>query len=208
MSHGELGALLIEGIEFVDDFADKPVSVQRRDAGEPAGDAGAIAPLEVVLKCLAIAIQQRHDRERCVGAQELQLANDILEQNALTQVVETIDDILDAQVGAARQFIGLLIDEDGRIKRLLDFAERDLDRPGIGGVESGEADENDRPPFLEVEHSGEVRVERVEEGDLPVQMVRELGEHDPEQVSGIGQREQLIDEEMTRSLEGLPGFLG
>ena len=87
------------------------------------------------------------------------------------------------------------------------LCEGDLDRPGIGGVESREVDEDDGPPFLDIEHSGEVLVEGIEERNLPIEMFGELREHDPELRPGIGQSQQLADEEMAGGLEGFPGFL-
>lgn len=37
--------------------------------------------------------------------------------------------------------------------------EGDLDRPGVDGVQTGEVHQDDGPPFLGIEHAGEMRSE-------------------------------------------------
>jgi hypothetical protein len=183
MLSGQDGSLVVEVVESPERLLDQAVGVQVRQADEGAGHAGSITAPEIIGDCAAVFIDEGNDWEGHSRAEKAELLAEVLEEDALAEVIKLLNDVLNGEVVALREFPGLFGDEDRWVQGFVEPEQCGVDRPGIEGIEASEVDQDDRPPFFDVEHSRKVGTERLQESDLPIEMVwkflEQSGDHHP-----------------------------
>lgn len=85
------------------------------------------------------------------------------------------DDGLEWDVGAQRHFVGAGADLDSGAESFLKLLPAFVVGPILSDFPLSEVDEVERPPFLDFERT--LEGEGIEEGKLPVVVLREVAEH-------------------------------
>jgi hypothetical protein len=171
---GESGAFAIKIAQLLKNVRNQAIGIHGRQALKRSGHAGTIAAVKIIVDGAAVGIEDGHDREWHTNAEKAELAVEILKQDALSEIIELIDDFLDGKLGALGQVLGLSGDKDWRMERFVEPGKRDLHGPGIGGIQSCEVDQDDRPPLFDIEHAGEMRLEGFQKCNLPIEMMRQF----------------------------------
>src|SRR5579871_1888451 len=212
----ELLTAVIEGVEFLDGFPGDSAETGAGHGPAHRSDVRAIAADDVVLeghpvvvgeaeqvlffKRNAAIIDQMDEILRNMVANGAELMDAFLKEGCLPGEIPFADDGLEGNGCAHGQFVGGGADLHNGPDRFVEFSPAFGGGPGMREIATGESEQFESPPFFELELAAELRMKRLKEGELPIEMVRKPLHGREECSPAVREVDELIDEELRAAL--------